>query len=53
MPSALGTVRENIQAQRFCDPDDSTCRQIRLVNTDPPATRRRCFPLAVLTLLER
>ena len=28
MPSALGTVRENIQAQGFCGLDDSTCRQI-------------------------
>jgi hypothetical protein len=28
MPSALGTVREDIEAQGFCGLDDSTCRQI-------------------------
>lgn len=28
MSSILGTVRENIQAQGFCDLDDKTCTQI-------------------------
>jgi len=39
MSSALGTVRENIQAQGFCGLDDKTCAQINYPLRLPPAIR--------------